>query len=180
MLLQGISIEFFFPVVPIHPKCGSASHRSHDSWHSCTSKWFVRLYIGFVQLKRMLGFFFAFFGFSSIKVAHNDAKAGRKRHIQLRQRLLSLACKNKHRQTHTYVNSGNVDWHRFSVCNICDSPRQKGGERKEEKKEYVVMYSTYCIRLADNFVQVCNVLCWGNCEPIKWQQIEFSLSLRRF
>lgn len=57
------------------------------------------------QLKRMFlrvylcVCFFFFFFFSSIKMAHNDTKVGRKRHIQLRQWLpSSLACKNKHWQ----------------------------------------------------------------------------------
>lgn len=113
------------------------------------------------------------FGFSSIKMAHNDTKAGRKRHIQLRQRLPSLASKNKHRQTHTYGRTSTLATLTDIVFRLKHLPSTPAPKKGDEKKKYVVMYSTYCIRLADSFVQVCNVCAAAIASPLNSNKSNF-------
>lgn len=94
-LFPGISIEFFSSfVVPIHriavqPVIVHMIHGICARLNGlCSCVHWVR------QLKRMFRFFSSLLSLffvgsrvSSIKMAHNDTKAGRKRHIQLRQTL---------------------------------------------------------------------------------------------
>lgn len=119
------------------------------------------------RLKWMLRVFFSLsrcLRFPSIKIVHNDTKASRRRHIQLRQPFPSLACKNKHRQNGTdlwraptYTHTSNwqrCDRQRFSLRDIwpnrsalCFSPN-----RSDPKRKCCDVCATYCILFADSFV----------------------------
>lgn len=84
---------------------------------------------------------------------------------------------DEHTHTHTYVNSGNIDWHRFSFVTFAIHPAKKEAKRQRRKKKICCNVFHLLCSACWQFCASVQRLCQRNSGGIKWQQIEFSLTI---